>query len=87
MQHEEKNVIPTIQVAITPAQAELLKLINLFGPGQLKKSLRRVKEHVLYLSETEVVKEDLDSCYQVNALERALRKVQRENQPFNLLHP
>lgn len=85
MQQENKNALRTRLVAVTPAQEELLRLVDLFGPKELKKSLRRVKEHVLYLGDAEVVKEDLDSCYQVNALEGALRKMQRETTNLNVL--
>jgi len=76
---EEKNVKPTTNmVAITPAQEKLLQFISETEPDFLKKAVRRVKDHVLYFSQSDLDSEDRTACYLMNLLESTLSKINQE---------
>ncbi|RZJ71096.1 hypothetical protein [Flavobacterium sp.] len=65
-------------VKVTPNQARLLKLLDDVSPKQMKRSLRRLKNIVLYSAEAEIDKTDRQSCYLVNELEHTISKIAKE---------
>lgn len=65
-------------VAITPAQEKLLQFISETEPDFLKEAVRRVKDHVLYFSQSDLDSDDRTACYLMNVLENTLSKIDYE---------
>jgi len=78
MQQENKDVLPTLTVEITHAEAQLLRHTRSQGSKFIYQSLKHVNENALYFRSDELQDADITHSYCVKMLKQVFKKLAKE---------